>query len=100
MNQNPFTEYAFGSLIEYRFHSGFRDKSGISFGARYRWDDAVVALARVEFRNLQLGFAYDVNISDLNESTNGKGAFEFSLVYIGESIKVFKADKSVPSRRF
>jgi hypothetical protein len=49
---------------------------------------------------VRLGFAYDVNISDLKQSTTNRGAFEISLVYVGETIKSFKANKSLPSRRF
>jgi hypothetical protein len=62
--------------------------------------DAIIPMANVEFRNVRLGFAYDANISSLKTSTTNRGAFEISLAYIGETVKSYKANKSLPSRRF
>jgi type IX secretion system PorP/SprF family membrane protein len=88
----------------YYFNTGFRNNNSISAGMRFRMGgvmpDAVIPMAQVEFRNIRLGFAYDVNISSLKKSTLYRGAFELSLTYLGESIKSFKANKSLPSRRF
>jgi type IX secretion system PorP/SprF family membrane protein len=93
-----------GGSFGYYFTSGFRTKSSIHLGARYRVSpvngDAVVVLSQVEFRNLRIGASYDVNLSNLKNSSNLKGAFEISLVYVGESIRSYKANKSLPSRRF
>lgn len=93
-----------GLSVNYYFNTGFRNNNSISFGTRFRiggnTPDAVIPMANVEFRNVRLGFAYDVNISDLKKSTTNRGAFEISLVYVGETIKSFKANKSLPSRRF
>jgi type IX secretion system PorP/SprF family membrane protein len=93
-----------GSSLGYYFSSGFRTNSSIHLGARYRMSpvngDAVVVLSSVEFRNLRLGASYDVNLSNLKNSSNLKGAFEVSIVYVGESIRSYKANKSLPSRRF
>ena len=93
-----------GGSFGYYFNSGFRTKSSIHLGARYRVSpingDAVIAMAQVEFRNMRIGGAYDVNLSNLKNSSNLKGAFEISLVYVGESIRSYKANKSLPARRF
>ena len=93
-----------GSSLGYYFNSGFRTNSSIHLGARYRVSpvngDAVVVLSSVEFRNLRLGVSYDVNLSNLKNSSNLKGAFEVSIVYVGESIRSYKANKSLPARRF
>jgi type IX secretion system PorP/SprF family membrane protein len=102
--QQPFMEMLPGLSVNYYFNTGFRNNNSISFGTRFRLGgntpDAVIPMANVEFRNVRLGFAYDVNISDLKQSTTNRGAFEISLVYVGETIKSFKANKSLPSRRF
>ncbi len=93
-----------GGSLGYYFNSGFRNNSSIHLGARYRVSpingDAVVVLSQVEFRNLSLGASYDVNLSNLKNSSDLKGAFEVSLVYVGESIRSYKANKSLPARRF
>lgn len=97
-----------GLLVSYYFSTGFRNNNSIHLGGRYRFGqgvdkiggDAFVVLAQVEFKNVRLGFAYDVNLSKLSAVTQNRGGFEISLSYIGESIKSFKANKSLPSRRF
>lgn len=104
MYQQPFTEYLPGVSATYYFNTGFRNNNSISLGMRFRASgktpDAVIPMANLEFRNVRLGFAYDVNISPLKASTSNRGAFEISLAYVGETIKSFKANKSLPSRRF
>jgi len=104
MYQQPFMEMLPGLSATYYFNTGFRNNNSVSLGARFRvggnTPDAVIPMANVEFRNVRLGFAYDVNISQLKTSTTNRGAFEISLAYVGETIKSFKANKSLPSRRF
>jgi len=93
-----------GGSLDYYFNSGFRNNSSLHVGARYRVSpvngDAVVVLTQVQFRNLSIGGSYDVNLSGLKNSSDLKGAFEISLVYIGESVRSYKANKSLPARRF
>jgi hypothetical protein len=100
MQQGQSREIMPGMFFGYYFNTGFRNNSSIHVGARYRVGDAAVIMGQVEFRNVRLGFAYDVNTSSLNTSTRYRGAYEFCLTYVGESIKSFKANKSLPSRRF
>jgi type IX secretion system PorP/SprF family membrane protein len=97
-----------GLMFGYYFNTGFRNNNSIHIGGRYRLGagingtggDAFVVLSQVEFKNVRLGFAYDINLSKLSVATQNRGGFEISLSYIGESIKSFKANKSLPSRRF
>lgn len=107
MYQDPFLQILPGLSATYYFNTGFRNNNSISAGLRYRYSgvksgtsDAIIVMTNVEFRNVRLGFAYDVNVSTLKSSTNNRGAFELSLSYIGETVKSFKANKSLPSRRF
>lgn len=104
MYQSPFMEILPGVSATYYFNTGFRNNNSISLGARFRvggnTPDAVIPMVSAEFRNVRLGFAYDVNVSSLKTSTTNRGGFEISLSYIGETVKSFKANKSLPSRRF
>ncbi|HLP22033.1 MAG TPA: PorP/SprF family type IX secretion system membrane protein [Chitinophagales bacterium] len=107
MYQDPFMEILPGLSATYYFNTGFRNNNSISAGVRFRYSgvksgnpDAVIPMINAEFRNVRLGFAYDVNISSLKQSTTNRGGFEISLSYVGETIKSFKANKSLPSRRF
>ncbi len=104
MYQQPFMEMLPGLSATYYFNTGFRNNNSISVGARFRvggtTPDAVIPMAQMEFRNVRLGFAYDVNISQLKTASRNQGGFEISLAYFGETVKSFKANKSLPSRRF
>ena len=45
--------------------------------------DAAVILVGFQMAGLQFGVSYDVNVSNLSNATNGRGALEFSAMYIG-----------------
>jgi type IX secretion system PorP/SprF family membrane protein len=61
-----------GTFIRYGSYTNF-DASAWVIGARYgRW---------------RFGVSYDVNISTLRTATHGRGAIEFSLVYISPSTR-------------
>lgn len=45
--------------------------------------DAAVLLVGFQMSGLQVGVSYDVNTSNLSNATNGRGALEFSVMYIG-----------------
>ena len=98
--QGEAQEILAGGSFAYYFSDGFRKKSSVHLGARYRVGDAVSALFSFEIRNIRLGAAYDVNLSQLKSASKYGGGFEVSLSYTGESIRSFKANKSLPARRF
>jgi len=54
-------------------------------GIRNRNTDATAIVFGMNFKHLDVGISYDINISDLNVATNGRGAFEISLIYVGAS---------------
>ena len=57
------------------------DQTGISVGMAYRWADAVIPVARLEFRKYTLGFSYDANISKLKTFTQARGGFEITFSF-------------------
>ena len=100
LEQGPSHEYTPGLFWSYYFQPGFRKNNSFDLGIRYRIGDAVIPMAMAEFRNIRLGFGYEVNTSNLDATTHNRGAFELSLSFVGESIKSFKGSRSLPSRRF
>jgi len=102
--QGPSLEVDPGIFWSYYFQTGFRKNNDFSLGVRYRYGngtgDAIIPMVSGEFRNIRLGFGYEVTTSGLYTSTQGRGAFELSLSFVGESIKSFKGSRSLPSRRF
>ena len=65
----------------------------INFGLGYRLGDAVQALAGAKIKDLTVGLAYDINVSDLSTITNYRGGFELAANYI---IRIYKPPVVVP----
>ncbi len=81
--QNKAKEINLGTAVEYTYETGKSESVIFSLGAWYRLSDALIFSASIDYKNVRLGFAYDVNTSDLNTVSNGKGAYEISLIYLG-----------------
>lgn len=97
---NQMQEILVGMMLGYKFNTGFRNNTALMLGAKYRVKDAVIPTLSIEFRNFKIGAAYDITLSNLKASNRRQGAFEICMVYTGESIRSFKASKTLPARRF
>jgi len=65
--------------------------SKIFGGIDYRIKDALIVNLGLKYDSYALRFSYDINTSYLKNYTNGRGAFEVSLIYSGEKGKpIFK----------
>ena len=82
MTQSKAMEANFGSEVNYHLDKG-NFKATILGGLYYRWDDALIIEAGIDYSNFRFAFSYDVNTSSLTEASNGKGGFELSLIYKG-----------------
>lgn len=79
-------EIMFGTNYGYILHEGSRATGftrPITFylGMYYRLKDAFVARAMFEYDLFSLGFAYDINLSDLTQVTKTVGGFELFMRY-------------------
>lgn len=97
---NQMQEIVVGMLLGYKFNTGFRNNTSLMLGCRYRIKDAIIPSLSVEFRNFKIGAAYDVTLSNLRNSNRRQGSFEVCMVYTGETIRSYKANKTLPARRF
>ncbi len=67
---------------------GFRGKYTFNtdidlyLGGYYRLNDAIIMLIGTKYKNFRILLSYDYNISDLSYYTNGKGAFELSVIFV------------------
>lgn len=57
-------------------------------GAYYRALDAAIPMVGLTIKGFRLTATYDVNTSNLNQSSNYRGAFEVSLLYINPKKKL------------
>ncbi len=80
----------------------FDPEKDISFdlGLGYRLGDALSVMGGVRWKDLRVGLAYDVNISDLNTVSNSRGGFEIAANYIFKIFKEADADPQILCPRF
>jgi len=95
--QGPVKEIDFGTMVRYTLKEdsevmGIAKETAVSIGGYYRVGDAIVPAIMLEVGNFGIGITYDVNVSDLNAVTSGKGGFEISLRYLNPN--PFKAKAS------
>ena len=56
-------------------------------GIWYRNKDAMFVNIGLTYQTLYLGFSYDINTSELNQSSHGQGAYELSIIYVFQKFK-------------
>jgi type IX secretion system PorP/SprF family membrane protein len=81
MNQAKASEFTPGFLLYY--HVNDKDIN-IVFGGDYRWKDAVIVSLGLKNEYYAFRFSYDFNTSYLKNYTNGRGAYELSIIYAGQ----------------
>jgi len=79
--QGAFTETMAGALYSWKLDDIENPKYILDFGAFLRWKDAVVPVAKLEFKPLSISVSYDANLSQLKTASGGRGGFELGLTY-------------------
>ena len=69
-------------------------------GTYLRWKDAIIPVAKLEFKPLSVAVSYDANISKLKTASNGRGGFEISITYQKYSDKYFSSRDAVRCPKF
>ena len=82
MYQDKAQEINLGSAFEYHM-PGPKTETVLSIGIWDRLGDAAIITGGVEYYKVRLMAAYDINYSELKPATNGRGAFEISIIYTG-----------------
>ncbi|MFK7905164.1 MAG: PorP/SprF family type IX secretion system membrane protein [Chitinophagales bacterium] len=72
-----------GASMAYYFNGSQEESNSISVGSWYRFDDAVIFTLGANIGRITTNVSYDLTVSDLEEATNGRGAFEVSVIYRG-----------------
>lgn len=81
--QHKYQEITFGSNFDYEYQKkAYETKLVAGGGIFYRWNDAIIVCANVQWENIRLGLNYDINISSLVRASHARGSFELSLYYI------------------
>lgn len=84
MQQENASEVNVGMMLHYNMQ-----KAGtiLMLGTNFRTADAFIIEAGAKYGSYEARISYDVNTSDLNDFSDGKGGFEVSITYIP---KIFK----------
>jgi type IX secretion system PorP/SprF family membrane protein len=82
--QGPAVETIGGVLYSYKLGE-FVDnpKYTFSVGAFLRWQDAIIPVIKLDVYPISIGISYDINVSQLQVASQGRGGTELSIVYIG-----------------
>jgi type IX secretion system PorP/SprF family membrane protein len=94
-HQGKFNETLFGLFGKYYLKPLGESETAVSLGGFYRFKDAFIMVANMDYRNFTVGLSYDVNISKLIAATNRRGGFEISVIYILKKRASFVAKKRV-----
>jgi type IX secretion system PorP/SprF family membrane protein len=79
--QGAYTEMVAGAMLTYRLEDSENPRYFVHGGAFMRWNDAIIPVAKLEFKPFAVSVSYDANISKLSGATGGKGGFELGLSY-------------------
>ncbi len=90
MFQGPSFELNTGTNFKFMLGKNKRSRQAFLIGAFARisnrvesgvLNDAIILSTRFDYQNFNVGFSYDVNVSELHKASNYNGSFEFSLIY-------------------
>ena len=101
MYEKGATEMLAGSNIEYDLTSSSIKTVYAGAEGRYGWNntfDATTIIAGAIWKSFNVGFSYDLNMSNLRTATDMKGAWEISVIYISKSTKPTKL--KIPCDRY
>lgn len=82
MHQNPHNEVNLGGRVFYDMTEVDWFRKSFYAGAFARARDAGYIIAGLRYDQWDVGVSYDINLSSLRPASNGRGALEFSIIYI------------------
>lgn len=56
-------------------------------GAHYRFDDAIIPVVKANIDNWEVGFSYDINLSDFDTASDRNGGPELAVIYTFQKIR-------------
>jgi len=88
MKQGLFTEMNIGAMIKYDLLNKKTDKKiALTLGTTHRFGDAQILVGRLDYDNISLGMAYDINFSTLAKASNIRGGYEMVVIYQFDKIE-------------
>lgn len=84
VRQGQYSEILGGGMLTYVFTSltdpqAKMSRLAVTAGGMVRVGDAVIPVVHLEYNNLDIGFSYDLNTSQLRTASRGRGGYELTL---------------------
>lgn len=100
--QGPYSQTIAGGLYSWKlgYSTDENHRYLLHLGSYFRWKDAIIPVAKLEFRPLSISASYDVNISSLKSASNGRGGFEVSIAYQKFLNNIYSTRDAVRCPRF
>lgn len=98
--QGTYTEAMGGALYSWRLDEIEDPKYILHGGVLLRWKDAVIPVAKLDFKPFSVAVSYDANISQLKSASRGRGGYEISISYQKSLDKYNHSDDAVRCPRF
>ena len=100
--QNPYNEYV--GMLGGKVHINRRlgNQLAIQLGLGYRFNeqfefgDSYIPQLHVDYNNWSVGLSYDINVSEFEAATDGRGGPELSLRYVIMKVKPLENFKACP----
>ncbi len=84
--QGTYKELMVGGLVSWTEHkAGIKPIYIFSCGVFYRYNDAIVPVVKIKYKNMAFGFSYDVNVSTLVPASYMQGGAEVTLFLSGNT---------------
>lgn len=72
-----------GAMYGYKIGDPEMPDYVVHLGAFLRLKDALIPAIKIDYNPFSIGLSYDVNVSQLKTTSQGRGGFELSITYIG-----------------
>lgn len=91
--QSDYRETVFGAIGKIHIDQNKGKEFELHLGLGYRTSKSLIPTIAIQYRQLYVGFNYDIDISDFDTYTNNKGGPEFHIRYIITHVKPLRKFK-------
>ncbi len=93
---NQAREIIIGAGVRQFLTTGLANVTALRMSVGWRPGDAVIPAVQLERNNWLAGISYDINISEFEQATSGRGGVELAIVYRLVPVEVSKVVKCCP----
>ena len=94
--QNSYSEMLFGGYLNFYLNQKRGKKTNLHLGVGYRTSKALFPKIAIGVNNIFVAFSYDIDMSEFNQHTNGRGGPEIHFNYIITHVKPMGKFKNCP----